>query len=227
MPHRHPVLTAMALTLGVATAGCNRGPSNPSPAASETISTAAPANLAQQSPPPQPQEPAPIAAGDAQNSTSPPRAKLAPRLAVDGEGLRLFDPTTTSASPVAFGRPQAAVIATIERFRGAAEQGVNQDCGAGPVDYASWPDGLSLVFQHDRFVGWGLDRRAAGTITTASSIGPGSTRAELESAYANVVVHRTSLGNEFTAGGFSGVIDGSTATSPITDMWAGTNCAAR
>ncbi|TPG09946.1 hypothetical protein [Sphingomonas oligophenolica] len=225
MFHRHPVLTAMTLTLGLATAGCNRESSTTNLASGDAIAVATHTNRIE--PGPSASAPVPKPAGEPQHSTSPQLAKLAPRLAVDGEGLRLFDPTTTSASPIPFGRPQAAVIAAIERFRGPSDQGVNQDCGAGPVDYASWSDGLSLVFQQHRFVGWGLDHRAAGTIATASGIGPGSTRAELESTYANVDVNRTSLGNEFTAGGFSGVIDGSTAASKITDMWAGTNCAAR
>ncbi|MBC7770242.1 MAG: hypothetical protein H7124_15790 [Phycisphaerales bacterium] len=148
-------------------------------------------------------------------------------LAVDGEGLRLFNPTSGSASPIPFGRPQADVLAPLERMRGPAGQGVNQDCGAGPVEYASWPDGLSLVFQDGRFAGWGLDGRAAGALTTASGIGPGSTRAALDAVYGDVRVTRTSLGNEFSAGSFSGVLDGPNATSLITDMWAGTSCVAR
>ena len=162
-----------------------------------------------------------------------PEASLAapssedPVLAVEGEGLRLFNAKTTSATPIPFGRPQAEVLATLERVRGSAGKGVNKDCGAGPVEYANWPDGLSLVFQRNRFVGWGLDARAAGALSTASSVGPGSTRKQLETAYADVRVSRTSLGEEFNAGGFSGLIDGSKSSSKITDMWAGISCVAR
>lgn len=149
------------------------------------------------------------------------------RLAVDGEGLRLFNATTGAATPIAFGRPQSDVLNALERLRGAAAKGTNLDCGAGRVDYATWPDGLSLVFQRARFVGWGLDSRAAGALTTASGVGPGSTREQLDEVYAGVSVEQTSLGTEFAAGGFSGVIDGVNASSKITDMWAGTNCVAR
>ena len=85
-----------------------------------------------------------------------------PVLAVEGEGLRLFNAKTTSATPIPFGRPQAEVLATLERLRGSAGKGVNKDCGAGPVEYANWPDGLSLVFQRNRFVGWGLGRACGG-----------------------------------------------------------------
>lgn len=148
-------------------------------------------------------------------------------LAVEGEGIRFFNPVTTAATPLSFGRPQSEVLATLERIRGPAGRGTNQDCGAGPVQYANWPDGLSLVFQRNRFVGWGLDSRAAGAIATAGSIGPGSTRAALDGTYGNVEVGTTTLGDEFSAGGFFGLLDGPNVTSRITNMWAGVNCVAR
>jgi hypothetical protein len=148
-------------------------------------------------------------------------------LAVEGEGIRFFNPVTTAATPIPFGRPQSEVLATLERVRGPAGKGTNEDCGAGPVQYANWPDGLSLVFQRDRFVGWGLDGRAAGAISTAGSIGPGSTREALDSTYGNVEVQKTTLGDEFSGGGFFGLLDGPNATSRITNMWAGVNCVAR
>lgn len=148
-------------------------------------------------------------------------------LAVEGEGIRFFNPVTTAATPIPFGRTRSEVLATLERVRGSAGKGTNEDCGAGPVQYANWPDGLSLVFQRDRFVGWGLDGRAAGAISTAGSIGPGSTREALDRTYGNVEVSKTTLGDEFSAGGFFGLLDGPNATSKITDMWAGVNCVAR
>lgn len=150
-----------------------------------------------------------------------------PVLAVEGAGIRFFNPATTAATRIPFGRPQSEVLAKLERVRGPAGMGTNQDCGAGPVQYASWPDGLSLVFQRDRFVGWSLDGRAAGALSTAGSIGPGSTREALNGTYGNVEVRKTSLGAEFSAGGFFGLLDGPNATSKITDMWAGVNCVAR
>ncbi|MGY6637283.1 MAG: hypothetical protein ACXIUO_09110 [Erythrobacter sp.] len=159
---------------------------------------------------------------------APPASATTERavLAVEGEGIRFFNPVTTSATPIPFGRPRSEVLATLERVRGPAGMGTNEDCGAGPVQYASWADGLSLVFQRDRFVGWGLDGRAAGAISTAGGIGPGSTREALDGAYGNVEVRKTSLGNEFSAGGFFGLLDGPNANSKITDMWAGVNCVA-
>lgn len=150
----------------------------------------------------------------------------APRLAVEAEGLRWFLQPSGSARPIAFGSPENEVIASLERLRGSSDQGTNENCGAGPVQVARWPDGLSVIFQDGRFVGWGLGRSASGAIATAAGIGPGSTRAELDAAY-NATVSRSSLGSEFSAGGLYGVLDGASADARITDMWAGVSCVAR
>jgi hypothetical protein len=155
------------------------------------------------------------------------QAAAKPSMAVEGEGLRLFNPVTGSASPIAFGRPQADVLAALERMLGPAVRGDNPECGAGPIHYANWPDGLGVVFQDSRFAGWSLGREAAGRHSTAAGIAPGSTRAEMESAYADVEVMQTSLGDEFSAGGFFGVLDGPNAGSRVTVMWAGVACIAR
>ena len=150
-----------------------------------------------------------------------------PRLAVEGEGLRWFLPPNGSARPIPFGTPQADVLASLQRVRGPAGRGVNADCGAGPVEYASWPDGLNVVFQRGKFVGWSLDGRAAGALATADDVGPNTTRAELEGAFATLSVQRTSLGSEFTAGELHGLLDGPGRRALITDMWAGVSCVAR
>lgn len=182
---------------------------------------------------------APVAQAPAVTGVAPPpvigqmppaqaAAQQQPSLAVEGEGLRWFLPPNGSARPIPFGTPMAEVLASLERVRGEAGQGTNQDCGAGPVRYASWADGLSLVFQDGRFAGWGLDRRAAGAISTADNIGPGTNRAELDDAFGPPLeIRQTSLGTEFTAGAISGLFDGTSPSAEITDMWAGVSCVAR
>jgi hypothetical protein len=149
-----------------------------------------------------------------------------PRLTVDGDGLRWFLQPSGAARPIPFGSPQAQGMALLEARQGDATEGTNQNCGAGPVQFATWQDGLSLVFKDKRFVGWGLNSRAAGTIATAGGIGPGSTRAELEAVY-RATVSKTSLGQEFSAGDLHGVLDGSSSKARITDMWGGVSCVAR
>jgi hypothetical protein len=60
-----------------------------------------------------------------------------------------------------------------------------------------------------------------------SGIGVGSTRAELQAAYAAAAVDSTTLGVEFTAGGLQGVLESDARTAPIVALWAGAACVAR
>ena len=151
-----------------------------------------------------------------------------PKLAVDPDGLRWFLPPNGAARPIPFGTSQAEVLASLERVRGKAAEGPNADCGAGPIQYANWADGLSLVFQNGRFVGWGLDGRAQDAITTADGVGIGTTRTELDDAFGPAIdVRKSTLGTEFTAGSYHGLFDGAGANAHISDIWAGISCVAR
>ena len=161
-----------------------------------------------------------------QNAAAPastPPAQAAPELAIEPEGLRLFDSGTGSARPIPFGTAQDAVIAALA-FRGApADTGALDECPAGRLDTAGWPDGLGLYFQEAKFVGWALGDDARDAPTTASGIGIGSTRAELESAYSAEVFEST-LGTEFAAGELFGILDGTGPNAKITHLWGGTSC---
>ena len=148
-----------------------------------------------------------------------------PALAIEAEGLRLFDPASGASRALAFGMTRADLLAALA-FRGPPGVGTNTECGAGPLDYASGPDGLTLYFQGGIFAGWALDGRAGGALTTAAGIGPGSTRAALEAAY-DVTVEKTTLGTEFTAGSLAGLLDGSGPEARVMSLWAGVNCVFR
>ena len=145
-----------------------------------------------------------------------------PALVVEAEGLRLFNKQTGSARPVAFGAPRDDVLKMLAN-RGRPETGQNGECGAGPLDFANWADGLGLFFQKDKFVGWNLNPRDDLAITTASGIGPGSSRSDLETAYA-AKISKTTLGTEFAAGELFGLLDGTGPTAKITHMWGGVSC---
>lgn len=159
----------------------------------------------------------------------PPPAATTPALAVEGEGLRLFARDTGRARPIPFGTPRAEVERALA-FRGPPGTGTQADCGAGPLAYAAWPDGLKLYYQGGKFTGWALDARAAGprgpAIGTAAGVGPGATRTQLTEASV-ATFEKTSLGTEFRSGEISGLLDGAAAGAKITDMWAGANCVFR
>lgn len=201
--HSSSSLTALML---LALAACNRAPQ----AEEQTAATQTGAAM----------EGAPAVADPV--TTDKDAATESPALAVEAEGLRLFNPKTGAARPIAFGLPRAQVLAALA-FRGPPGSGTNGECGAGPLQYANWPDGLGLYFQDDKFVGWNAYKRGNGAIATASGIGPGSTRAELEAAY-TVKVSETTLGTEFAAGDLYGIFDSPAKTAKVTNMWAGVSC---
>jgi len=149
-----------------------------------------------------------------------------PALAVADNGVRVFDGTSESGRPLPFGMPMEAVLATMEGLRGKAERSTNSECGAGSIEFANWKDGLGLLFQEGRFVGWALDGRGGGEVKTSGGVGPGSTRRELEAAH-QIKIDETSLGTEFMAGDIAGVLDGAGPDARILTMWAGVNCVFR
>ncbi len=149
-------------------------------------------------------------------------------LALDGEGLRIVFAASGSTRLLEFGMDSAAAIRTVSVALGPpTTSGTSADCGAGPIDVATFADGLSINIQQGRFVGWSArGSSSAQSLTTMSGIGVGSTRAALDSVYAATVT-TTSLGEEFEAGGIAGVLDGTAASARITNLWAGVNCIAR
>jgi hypothetical protein len=169
--------------------------------------------------PPEPRPSASPAASAAPSATPAPAAT--PGLAVDGEGLRLFDPETGSARPIPFGTPWPQAVAALA-FLGKPLAGRNEECEAGPLDYARWDGSLTLYGQDGKFAGWFADG-SSGTIATAAGVGPGTTRQDLEAAYA-VEVFDSTLGTEFTAGELHGLLDSPHLDSPVTAFWAGTSC---
>ncbi len=144
-------------------------------------------------------------------------------VAIDGEGVRVIDSVTGSARPFPFGTQRTQLLPTLERILGRSTEGQNGECG---FDYANWTNGLSLAFRDGRFVGWSLDERARGAVSSMSGVGVGSTRRDLDAAYA-ATVQESTLGTEFTAGAMAGLIDGPSAGDSITNMWAGEVCIAR
>jgi hypothetical protein len=143
---------------------------------------------------------------------------------VDGEGLRFFVVATGSSRPLPFGTDSAVVHDAVLRTAagGPAESGSGGDC---PGSYSRWANGLTLRYTDGRFVGWSV-RGGDGTVTTASGVGIGSSRVQVEDALA-IRVSSSSLGSEFTAGELAGLFDGPSPDAKVTHLWAGETCIAR
>ncbi|MDX2100805.1 MAG: hypothetical protein SFW36_23750 [Leptolyngbyaceae cyanobacterium bins.59] len=147
-------------------------------------------------------------------------------IALDAEGLRLVNPSTGSTKALSFGMKESNVISVLTQLRGKPrERGTNQECGAGPLGFATWADGLTIWFEKGRFAGWIVDGRQKGSnrLTTIAGIGTGATRSTLTNAYA-VDVFQSTLGIEFTAGSFGGLLSGTQQNARVMTFWSGVTC---
>ena len=147
-------------------------------------------------------------------------------LALDPEGFRFVDPASGSTRLLEFGTGREAVVGAVTNRRGpSTDRGINTECGAGPLGYESWEDGLTLWFSDDSFAGWIIDGRGegAGYYTTMAGVGAGSSRTSLSEAY-DVQIEESTLGTEFSAGGLFGILSGPGADATISTLWAGVSC---
>ncbi|WP_420455715.1 hypothetical protein [Rubrivirga sp.] len=172
---------------------------------------------------PAPDVPAPVSAPP--DTADVPSGEAA--LALDPDGFRVVS-ASGSTSPLAFGIPFEDAVAALSRLRGEpASRAVSPECGAGPLDTASWDDGLTVYGQDDEFAGWALSGRSGpSTWTTMAGAGIGSTRVDLDSAY-DLDVQETTLGTEFSAGGLHGILSGPETDATVTHLWAGVPCTFR
>ncbi|ODU69917.1 MAG: hypothetical protein ABT11_10225 [Novosphingobium sp. SCN 66-18] len=154
-------------------------------------------------------------------ASSPPQAAGSLRLSRNGLQVRR---TGAASVAIAFGASRAQVLDAL-RFRPAPQTGTNRECSAGPIDFLQWQDGVSLLFQHDRFGGWSLSGQDS-RIGTTDGIRIGTTLAELRKKR-GFRLQRSTLGHEFTVGAISGIVSGTSARARVTDLWAGLSCTFR
>ncbi|WP_233503465.1 hypothetical protein [Sphingomonas psychrotolerans] len=160
----------------------------------------------------------PVPRGAGQNSTEAGGAAVA--LEPDGLGLGATRRAT-------FGMPRAAVTDMLAKALGSPiEEGDDQECGTGALSFASFRGGLGLYFDAGKFVGWDLDGRDGGRFATATGLGIGTTRKQLDAA-APVTLEDSTLGIEFSMGGLSGLLSSRDPDGEITNLWAGATCIAR
>ena len=141
-------------------------------------------------------------------------------LDVDGTELTFGDATqddTVAALTAAFGDP--------------VEERDLTECGEGPLHSVRFSS-IAAYFADGVLGGWHLQRTAPVVLTTEEGIGLGSTRADLEAAFPELVVDETSLGIEFTAGTdpgpyLSGTLVDDSPEGVVDAMWSGMVCIAR
>ncbi|QPH53024.1 hypothetical protein [Pontivivens ytuae] len=142
----------------------------------------------------------------------PGRVVLAP------DGLVVSAPGRLEQIP--FGTPREQVEQRVSETLGTRPvRSSNPECGGGPAELSRWA-GLELLFRDGAFDGWFT--AASTSPRSPEGIGVGVRETTLREAYATEV-QPTSLGREFSAEGFSGLIDG----GEVSALWAGTPCLAR
>ena len=160
-------------------------------------------------------------------------------LILTSNALQVVNKNTGSTSEIPFGKPLDQMIEVVNNVLQSKPKsmGVNSECGAGPLNMATWNNGLTIVFVKKEsksktaetewyFAGWFLSGNSANIpkIATMAGISIGSTRAEMESAYV-IKVSKTSLGHEFsTSSGLFGIFDGPDKQAKITNLWSGVSC---
>ena len=164
------------------------------------------------------------AAGVAAAQVMGPAEAAASLLALDAEGLRLFNAVSGASRLIPFGttKPDALRAIAAAQKSPVRSEGNNVDCNAA---YTSWDNGLTVWFTKERFVGWSATASATPP-ATAAGLKVGSSRAKLDSAYAAKVT-RSTLGTEFTAGALAGLLASDKPDAIVTHLWAGVTCLAR
>lgn len=159
----------------------------------------------------------------------PPGAPSAPARAglVLGAGtVGAVDLTTGSTRLAEFGTARERVVALVSAvYRPVSEEGRLEECGEGPVDFVAFGPGLTAYFQNGVLSGWAA--RKDESLGTMTGVRVGMTRADLEQADRAVTIERSTLGEEFTSEGVSGLLDGSEPTARVETIWDGTACVFR
>jgi hypothetical protein len=149
-----------------------------------------------------------------------------PSLLLAADGIM---PGGTEQSMIPFGANSLDTIEQVTPLLGNTyDEDESSECGAGPMEFANWGK-VVLMFQSGEFVGWEL-REASDKpyFGTPGGLTIGSPRSELDAALPKPLkVEQSSLGTEFNAGGFSGLLSDATPSAKVTALWAGTNCAMR
>jgi hypothetical protein len=149
-----------------------------------------------------------------------------PTLVLDKDGILAGG---TEESRIAFGSNSLDTIERVTPLLGANyDKDESKECGAGPMEFANYGK-VVLMFQQGEFVGWELKEASDEPwIGTPGGVTIGTPRSELQASMgAAPKVEKTSLGAEFNAGGFTGLLSSDKPDAKVTALWAGTNCIMR
>ena len=124
-------------------------------------------------------------------------------------------------------RTAARLIKVRSLITAPLRSGENAECGAGPITFTDFADGLTAHFQQGRLVGWTWhapqdgDGPATGSVKLPGTVQVGSARAVIEAEPGFSKVEGSTLGEEFALGSnIGGFIKGDV----VEMLYAGTQC---
>jgi hypothetical protein len=146
-------------------------------------------------------------------------AKVEPDYQLTGAGIAI--PEKPDGLP--FGSAQSSVLPALEGLRGeAATIGRNEECPAGPLDFADYEQGgatETLYFQDGKFVGWRVRMDPKALLAMRRNMVAQEKDFE--------VLPDSTLGTEFSFdwnGPVHGLLEDESAMAAVSAMWAGTVC---
>ena len=146
------------------------------------------------------------------------------RLAADG--LKLLDVESGESDTVGFGTSQDDAVQFIGTALGdPTGSSMNEECGAGPLSEVDFQGDLRLYFRAGEFAGWEV--RDGSGYSAENGIRIGMTSSELQAATQEMQGEESSIGYEWNADGFSGLLTEGGPDGTITTIWAGTTCIMR
>lgn len=170
-----------------------------------------------------------LAACDSGNVPSPTDrmndpAAGAESVAIEGVELR-GDGLVAGAEAFYFSAGQNEVVGSLSALLGEpVDNAANEECGAGPMQFASFAGGLTVNFKDGLLVGWNLGRAddaEAQQIAVVGDVQIGSDRAAATSADGYKPFAESTLGDEFSLGPRLG---GFIEEDAVSMMYAGTQC---
>lgn len=135
-------------------------------------------------------------------------------------GLSVASEDGTARADIPFGTGFQDTMHSLVPILGwEVEVGFPQECGAGPMVSADFPNDITLMFQDDRLAGWFLGR--GDLLVTETGLWHGAPVGNLTTP-GGAAFFDSGLGTEFSAAELYGVLSEDAAT--IEAIWTGTNC---
>lgn len=103
-----------------------------------------------------------------------------------------------------------------------SDSGLMPECGAGPIEYTTFENGLTLHFQDGNFVGWTTQFQHGPSLR--NGFGIGSTVADAAAFAGPAEIEETSIGPEFWGENFYGTATTAEMGGQVELFWSGVSC---